>query len=46
MSRWRRARWQQIVLAQAEYLEYERDRLCGVHQNGTAERRGQRLPCS
>lgn len=36
MSRWRGARWQQIVLAQAEYLEYERDRLCGVHQNGTA----------
>jgi hypothetical protein len=38
VSRWRRARWRQIIVAQARYLEYERDRLCEDHQNGTAGR--------
>jgi len=36
VSRWRRARWQQIVLAQARYLEYECEQLCSLHQNGNA----------
>lgn len=36
MSRWRRARWQQVVLAQARYLEYECEQLCCAHQNGSA----------
>ena len=37
MNRWRRTRWQQIIVAQASFLEYECGRLCGdYHQNGTA----------
>jgi hypothetical protein len=38
VSRWRRTRWRQIIVAQARYLEYECERLCDDHQNGTAGR--------
>jgi hypothetical protein len=38
VSRWRRTRWQQIIVAQARYLDYECERLCDDHQNGTAGR--------
>ena len=37
MSRWRRTSWQEVIIAQASFLEYERKRLCGDdHQNGVA----------
>jgi hypothetical protein len=40
VSRWRRTRWQEIIVAQASYLEYECERLGnGNHQNGAAWRR-------
>jgi hypothetical protein len=38
VSRWRRTRWRQIIVAQARYLEYECELLCADHQNGTAGR--------
>lgn len=37
MSKWRRTSWQEIIIAQASFLEYECKRLCGDdHQNGIA----------
>lgn len=40
MSKWRRASWQELIIAQASFLEYERKRLCGDdHQNGIAGQR-------
>ena len=43
MSKWRRTSWQEVIFAEARFLEYERMRLCGNdHQNGIA---GQQ-PCA
>jgi hypothetical protein len=36
VSKWRRASWQEIISAQASFLEYECKRLSGDHQIGTA----------
>ena len=32
VSKWRRTSWQQHIIAQASFLEYERKRLCAGHQ--------------
>ena len=37
MSKWRRTRWQSLIIAQATFLEYERERLCANDRhNGIA----------
>jgi hypothetical protein len=37
VRKWRRTSWQQLIIAQANFLEYERQRLCpGDRQNGIA----------
>jgi hypothetical protein len=37
VNKWRRTSWQEVIIAQASFLEYERKRLhAGDHQNGTA----------
>jgi hypothetical protein len=37
VSKWRRTSWQEVIIAQASFLEYERKRLCGDdHQSGIA----------
>jgi hypothetical protein len=39
MSKWRRTSWQQVIIAQASFLEYECKRLCADdHQNRVAGR--------
>jgi hypothetical protein len=40
MSKWRRASWQQLIIAQTNFLEYERMRLCpNDRQNGVSGQR-------
>lgn len=40
MRKWRRTSWQQLIIAQAGFLEYERKRLCpDDHQNGITGQR-------
>lgn len=36
MGKWRRANWQETILAQANFLEYERNRLCDDDHQGRA----------
>jgi hypothetical protein len=37
VSKWRRTRWQSLIIAQATFLEYERERLCANDRhNGSA----------
>jgi hypothetical protein len=40
------SRWRRIIIAQAKYLEYECDRLCRDHQNGTAGRQWSAAACA
>jgi hypothetical protein len=40
MSKWRRTSWQQLIIAQTNFLEYERTRLCpDDRQNGVSGQR-------
>ena len=40
VSKWRRTSWQQLIIAQTNFLEYERTRLCpDDRQNGVAGQR-------
>jgi hypothetical protein len=40
MSKWRRTSWQQLIIAQTNFLEYERMRLCpNDRQNGVSGQR-------
>ena len=40
MSKWRRTSWQQLIIAQTNFLEYERTRLCpDDRENGVSGQR-------
>ena len=40
VSKWRRTNWQQLIIAQTNFLEYERTRLCpNDRQNGVSGQR-------